>query len=232
VKVSCNHCGAQNDLGRMFCMACGKRMTITREDVAQARETERAFRPGVVLRPLLLLAVLGLILAALWPQTPFDVALPEAQRPVAVARAVSRVNGLSLAARGKRSVKAAFSADELGLYLAQRDGGPKGEPPLTVRLDRGRVTVRRQGMVGPVTLGARTVGPFRYSLDVDLVPQDRGVVLRGGRFGHLPLPGPLAIPIRDALQRAFPLNAAEREIEKQMTELVIRGDTLELVLGP
>ena len=232
MKVSCNHCGAQNDLGRMFCMACGKRMTITREDVTTARKEERSFSLLSVLQPLIVLALLALMLSAFWPRPPFESAWTEKEKALAGPRVAARVNGLLMAARAKRTVKGSFTADELTLYLKNRETGPAQPDTLSVHMEGSRLTVRQQAFAGPFVLGGKRIGPFRFSRDVTVEPKGRVFEPRGGGFGHLPLPGPLGKLVSGAVAQAFTLNTAEQTIEKQITQISVQDGKLEIVLGP
>ncbi len=232
MKVTCNHCGAQNDLGRMFCMACGKRMTISREDVDEAKEAQQAFRLASLLKPLILLAILALILSAIWPLAPFEIALPASGQALAGARVAARVNGLLAAARARKTVKGSFTADDLMLYLKSRQNRAGQSTPISVSIAGNGLTVRQQAFLGPFQAGGKRIGPFRFTREVRVEPRGRIVVPRRGRFGHLPIPGPLVKLVSGPVAREFMLNSVEQTIEKQITQMSIQDGKLEIVLGP
>ncbi len=233
MKVSCNHCGTQNELGRMFCMSCGKRMHITNADVDQAVAERRVFDIKTVLRPLFLLIILALMMTALWPRKPVVVALDSGLKVAVRTRLVAKINNLVSAARGKRAASAKFNSEELGVYLeARRSTVATNRSPLYIRLEGSQLIVLQQSFLGPFVVGGRTVGPFHFTRELACDAVGRTFKVRTGWFGHFPLPGPLSALVVGPVTAAFLLTPAEQAIEKQLNEMTIKDGVLEFVVGP
>jgi hypothetical protein len=233
MKVTCNHCGTKNELGRIFCMSCGKRMHITNDDVSQAVQEKRAFDAMTLVRPVILLVFLSLIAVALWPRTPFVPALDAGKKAEVRAKLVAKINSLVTAARGKQEASAVFDSTELGVYLEARQSTVAADrTPLTVRLEGNRMIALQQSFLGPFAVGGKTLGPFRFTRELSCEAVGKTFKVRGGSFGHLPLPGPLSALLVNPVAAAFLLTPAEQLIEKQLSEMNIQDGELELVVGP
>lgn len=231
MKVNCNHCGEKNELGRMFCLSCGKRMHITNADIAQAGKETRAFNALTLVRPVVMLLVLAVLLAAFWPQKPALVpAGPE--RNVQRTRVLTKVTGLGQAALAKRSVRVSFNAEELNLLLQNRQNLTTNDIPLTVRVEGNRLVVIQQVRLGPFPLGGKSLGPFSYTRQVSCQPEGQTLAVQGGAFGHLPLPGPLKNLVAGPVSRAFVMTAIEQSIQKKISQLTIQDGKLEIVVAP
>ncbi len=233
MKVSCNHCGAKNDLGRIFCMVCGKKMSITSAHVDQAVAEKQAFDPRTLVKPVVMLVVLAVLLAAAWPQKQVVSTLSDGDKAEVRLRTVAKVNNLVSAARGKRAARGLFNDQELGVYLESRAAvSAIHSPPLQIRLDGTRMMVLQQVFFGPFAIGERTVGPFRFTRALTCEAVGRTLKIRSGQFGHFPLPGPLAGLIADPIVAAFVLTPVEQAIEKQLGGITIKDGALEFAVGP
>jgi hypothetical protein len=231
VKVSCNHCGQQNELGRMFCLSCGKRMHITNADITQAGRAARAFSPVTLVRPIVMLLVLAALLAACWPQKH----LPQAAGPgrnVQRTRVLAKVTGLGQVVLAKSEARAAFNAEEIGLFLQNRANLTTNDIPLTVRIEGDRLLVLQTMSLGPFAVGAKTVGPFRYTRQLTCRSAGRTLVVQGGAFGHLPLPGPLKNLVAKPVLKAFVPTPIEQSIQKKISQLTIQDGKLEISVAP
>jgi hypothetical protein len=233
MRVSCNHCGAKNELGRIFCSACGKRMRITNSDVDNASAEARAFVWMSLVRPIVVLLLLGLALTALWPRRPFEVAVAESAKAELRSRVAVKVNALVTAARAGQPLTVAFSSDEASHYLQLRQNasGTNGAA-LSIRIAGGKLFVRNQSFWGPFKIGGKNVGPIRYTQDATCVPEGRIFKPLAGSFGHLPLPGPLRKLVTGPVADAFVLSPAEQAIEKRLIKTTIRDGTIEIAVGP
>ncbi len=232
MKVTCNHCGVKNDLGRMFCMSCGKRMQITNADVQQAVDEKKAFNPAALIKSLLFMAVVGLVVVALVPGKP-SAAGVEADRLAIRAGMAAKYGRLVLAARAKKPARESFDSAELNAFMKARQVPPStNTPALNFRLEGARLIVFQEVPLGSIHTPGGPLGPFRFSRQLACVASGRTLAVRGGAFGHLPLPGPLSKIVVSPIAAGFVLTPSEQSIEKQLTEILIRDGKLEIAVGP
>lgn len=231
MKVTCNHCGASNDLGRIFCMACGKRMTITAEDVNQAQVKQGAFKWLGVIRPIVVLLVFVVAALMIWPRVP---AGPATQTNQAALRAKLgvKVGALHVAAGSKRESNASFDAEELNVYVKARVPDGAAADTLTISLEPDRIVVLEQAKLGPFKVGGKSVGPLRFTRQIICRPAGRIFEITGASIGHLPMPGPLKNLVSKPLLKYLALTQSEQTIEKQLTGISIQDGKLEIKVGP
>jgi hypothetical protein len=225
MKVTCNHCGAKNDLGRMFCSSCGKRMQITNADVDQAAAEKKSFKPLAVLQPLLLLVLFLAVAAVIIPYKP--VVAPEGDRVAVRASVAAKYGRLVMAARARKAARETFDTAELNMFLKARQATATNQPALNLQLDGDRLVVLQ-----PVRLAALKSVPLRFSRRLVCAPDGRTLSVRIGFFGHMPLPGPLKNLVSGPIASEFVLTPSEQTIEKQLTEILIRDGKLEIAVGP
>ncbi|MFO7534384.1 MAG: hypothetical protein R6X19_01640 [Kiritimatiellia bacterium] len=206
-------------------------MHITNADITQAGRVARAFSFMTLVRPILLLLLLAGLLAACWPQKHLlQTAGPG--RNVQRARVLAKVTGLGQAVLAKREARAAFNAEEIGLFLQNRPNLTTNDIPLTVRIEGDRLVVLQQMSLGPLAVGAKTVGPFRYTRQVSCRSVGRKLVVQGGAFGHLPLPGPLKNLVAKPVLKAFVPTPIEQSIHKKISKMIIQDGKLEISVAP
>ena len=68
MTVICKNCGNHNDLGRIFCTKCGKRLELKAPDVEDAiRKGEGGFPVGKIVTALIVVLVVAGVGLAFWP---------------------------------------------------------------------------------------------------------------------------------------------------------------------
>lgn len=224
MKVTCNHCAAKNDLGRMFCMSCGKRMTITNADVNEAAAEKAAFNPLTLVKPLLLTLILLAAAAALVPFRP----VAPAESDGLALRVKGKYQQLLRAATGRETARVTFDADEINMFMKMRNTGTGTNTPVfNLQLKGNHLIVLQQFLVSPANAVV-----LRFSRRSVCAGSGRALVSGMGYFGHLPLPGPLKTVVTQPMRAAFVLTPSEQTIEKRLTEILIRDGKLEIAVGP
>ncbi|MDP2990386.1 MAG: hypothetical protein Q8O57_07465, partial [Kiritimatiellota bacterium] len=85
------------------------------------------------------------------------------------------------------------------------------------------ITISTASVWGPVTVGSLKLGPWSVTSQVTVVPErgPRGYqwMIRSGRIGHLPLPGPVSAPATVALRSLLGASFRERALLTNVTHL-------------
>lgn len=231
MQVTCNHCGAKNPIGRIFCMACGQRMTITNADVEKARAQARPSLWPKLLSPLIWGGVIALMVVVLWPSSPFPSTLKESDRPLVLGRVESKINALRSAATGGFDQKERFQPVELEA-LAWRRNVETNTPQFSVLLADDRLTLRRIDRFGPWTLLGRSWGPLTISRDAVMVADGAQLKVVGGRFGHLPLPGPAHALVSGPVMRGVTWTPRDQAVIAKLRKITIKDGEIEIEVGP
>ncbi len=188
IKIECTSCGFQNDLGRVFCAQCGKKLDL-RDTSMQALDDRREFDFGKWIRrglsTIVLLLIVGVVGLAAWPTRPVPVyteAVGARQIPVklsAVLRALSYNQNITLD----------FQEGELNGFLAER-AKVRHLKALTIDLKPGSFDLYATFNWTPVTnlaFLAKVTIPVSMSLSGGFMG---GVFIPGkAQVGHLPLIG-------------------------------------------
>jgi hypothetical protein len=227
MKITCNHCGEKNELGRMFCMACGKRMTITNADITQAATQKKAFNAFALVKPIILVALLALVVTALIPARPAVLTPADESRARETLKA--KYGRLVLAARAKQPARESFNTAELNVYMKARLSGATNSPVLlNLQVERDRLIVLQTFQVKPVAKAMSLTFTRRLVCGAN----GRVLAVRGASFGRLPLPGPLKAFLAAPIAETFALTVAEQTVEKQLSEILIRDGKLEIAVAP
>ncbi len=229
-------------MGKIFCVQCRTALDVRPDDRAAWREPPRPRAPFAGRRRaawiLWACAAGGMALAA-WPRAPgADTAGgSEADAQQARKKLLRIEQGLSLAPQR-------LSQRELNAYLAER---VRDLPPaagagwsayairsagLSVRPSA--VTVSADARWGPMPMGSRRVGPWRLTHELTLVPRPGPTgthwQIKGGRVGHLPLPGPFGRlaalgfrPLWRASERECALAASLSRVDLEEHQAVLAG---------
>lgn len=188
--LTCNSCGADNDLGRVFCTGCGAKLDLSQMSSGEITDMGNQARVlsywpiaiGVVV--LIVLAIAGL---ALWPQA--DVLGEQGARSDAgvVKGQISFLKRMKPGASLGPSIK----EKNLNAYLQNYVARDLGLSSLSASLLGGKMKVRSVRIYGPFGSGAmkKTIS---VSIDLDCAVEANSLVVKAGAIGHLPLPGPLS----------------------------------------
>jgi len=169
--------------------------------------------------------VTGLALA-LWP-------MPLEGRKGTEADAQQARKKILLLEKGLSPASQLFAEREINVYLdfLLRDGHPpriRGGwttvlQAVEVAIRPNAITISAASVWGPVTVGSLKLGPWPVTSQVTMVPArgPRGFQwsIKGGRIGHLPLPGPMSAPATFALRPFFNSSFRERALLANMTNL-------------
>lgn len=220
--IKCSYCGHLNPLGRIFCAKCGKRLDLKKVNkrvLARSAETpsDRLRRRIKVLTVLVLAGVVGMIL---WP------AQIECARGIAkdAASLQVKIRRLERAVAATAYVYDVITEHEVNAFLqkvlednpgiAKSEGMQLGIEKLCVRFTPDEMKVFLLANWGALRLSYEVVG----------VPEIRDrrfrLVLRYGRFGHLPLPGPVAGWMGERIARAL----SEFKNERRLLDALERCD--------
>jgi hypothetical protein len=231
VKIECQICGFKNDLGRIFCTQCGKRLELTHTSLGEL-SSRRTFDWGPLIRrllmALLLLAVGSVIAAALWPKTlppiPVD--------PAGVKQIPIKSRAWQSALRARREIMLTYTEPEVNGFLDARARARKLKR-LSIDFKPGSLTlaawhdwtpVRQVTVLTNVTLPVSCELSGRF---------DGGtLVLQGGRVGHLPLPTPLASLMAPWFKGWFDDILAQTGMVRSLKSVTLDETTARLVFGP
>ena len=183
--IICTKCGADNQLGRVFCMSCGTKLDLTHvstEAIAQENKTSwiGMHWPKLVLIPILLLLLVsaGLIF---WANTE----LIGEKGNIAGSRRVESMLIAAVNARSGGSAVYQCKEPDVNAYL-ENVVSRKSGAAVYVTFHKGLVTARLVKLLtkaGPVTIA--------ISCDAKCLPEGGRLVVKQATLGHLKLFGPL-----------------------------------------
>jgi len=190
MKITCNKCGYQNELGRVFCTGCGKKLDLTQNTSSEELKPNPVAEFGKLAGKIIGIGVLVVLVVGLglafWPAA--------AETQVGENRGIQRVEQKAKALRGGAAgvaLQASFSERDLNTWLdANKARG--GYDVVAIRLLDGRFLIKGRGSIGlPFTVPGLSSAGIPYSMG--LSGRFDGGRLRITRrvMGHLPLFGPL-----------------------------------------
>lgn len=227
--IRCPQCGCENDLGHIFCIQCRSKLDIQLFDNKALEES--GYSPGNGRRRRLVWLVLfaGIVTSAglaLWP-------MPLEGRKGTEADAQQARKKIMLLEKGLSPASQVLSEREINAYLGfllRNVPPPKTQGLWTTALQAAEVAIHPNAIMfaaasvwGPVTVGSLTLGPWNLTSQVTVVPE-RGSsgfqwTIKGGRIGHLPLPGPMSAPATFELRKLLAASLRERVLLKTVTRL-------------
>ncbi len=231
MKITCQDCGHNNELGRIFCGSCGKKLDMSQmsqENVERERRRPRIGGriKGVVL--ILLIAAIGAAALALWPLGPLaeDAVLSD-PGPVR-----GQLSGVWHAVEAGSPMRIVLREQEINSYLDVYRSRANLQS-LQADIQPGIMVVRMIDQWGPWDIGGYySLGPLQYTCEVRVVPHGKGYKLDGAALGRLPLPDRLAGPVYTRMADVFKDSAGEQEILKKLDKLVFKADRLEASFKP
>jgi hypothetical protein len=205
--VTCNRCGVENPLGRVFCGGCGGKLDLSqmgRDTVAEKVKINwfllhwRKFLVGIVV---LLLALVAL---AFWPQTrPIikkEVTVLGGQRVVGALRVLENL-------RPGRTLGRDFTEEDINGFFEFVKSKEMGAKSVSVVVGDGWFRVRVIRLLGSFKFGTFVVEPT-VSYDLMCVPMGGIVRVTQLTMGHLTWLGPFR---RTVLRRVHGMFAAAPE---------------------
>lgn len=185
----CVKCGVKNELGRVFCNACGSRLNLAMMTSDAVAEDQRLSFVAAHYRKAIGVAVALVVLAvgmALWPVT-----APLGEQGTAAGSGnVQRRIETMVRLRQGQSLTGEFAEKDVNGYLRYQRVRQAG------RVESCSVKFFPQGFAVRIvrSLGAWSLGPVsltpKLSYDIRCVPVDKRLVVTAGSIGHLPL-GPM-----------------------------------------
>ena len=227
--IRCPQCGYANALGHIFCIQCRSKLDIQALDNKAWNEPESKPRSGQGRRLVWLVIFAGIVAGAalaLWP-------MPLEGRKGTEADAQQARKKILLLEKGLSPASQVFNEREINAYLGfiLRDVHPPRIQgvwttvlqAVEVAIRPNAITISTASMWGPVTVGSFKPGPWSVTSQVTVVPE-RGPfefqwAIKGGRIGHLPLPGPMSAPATFALRELLTSRVRERVLLKAVTRL-------------
>ncbi len=231
IKMECKHCGEENDLGRVFCVQCGKKIEFsktTMEELAARREVDWVPVVKRILGALVFLAVAGVVAMAFWPQPPSTLKLD----PAGVQQLPIKTRALEHALRARQPVKVSLSEAELNGFLDAR-AKSRHIQQLTIELKPGTFTLAAWNDWAPAAEVTGLTGlTIRISCDWTASFHDGAVVVQRGRFGHLPLPLQAATYAASQFDGWFDDVLSQTGVVRSLKSVEIGEAKADLVFGP
>lgn len=186
MKITCTKCGHQNELGRVFCTGCGKKLDLARRTSVEELKPNVAKKitkwiANTVILIILAGGILGLALA-FWPAP--------ASTQVGETRGAQRVEQKAKALQGGApgvSLQATFVERDLNTWL-DANKGRGGYDLVAIRLLDGRFVIKGRGYINlPFTVPGLSSEGIPYSMGMSGRFDKGRLVVTSRVMGHLPL---------------------------------------------
>ena len=187
--LTCQKCGAENPLGRVFCGGCGGKLDLSNMTSEMVADQQRPnfvqlhWRKALGVLILSLLAMIGL---TFWPQT---APLGDEGRSSGASKVRSRMRTLANQSSG-RVLKAEFTEADVNAYLKFSRIRRTKIRSFTVSMDPGILNARMMLPMKTIKLGAKKL-VLEMSYDVACTPMGGRLYISSAKIGHLPAIGPL-----------------------------------------
>jgi hypothetical protein len=231
IKIECQLCGFKNDLGRVFCTQCGKRLELTNtslDDLARRRTLDWGPMVRRIVGWALALVVAGILGAAFWPAKPARVPMD----PAGVKQIPMKVRTVQTALRARQPIAVPFTEAEVNGFLEARAKARKLDR-LSVRFKPGSLTFSAGHQWRPVpqvTVLTNLVVPVSCELSGRF--DGAQLVIRGGRLGHVPLPSPLASLMTPWFKGWFDDVLAQTGMVRALKSVTLDEGRAQLIFGP
>jgi hypothetical protein len=228
MMLVCGQCGANNPLGRVFCVACGSKLNITglgSEEVADLQKPSFLalhYRKIIIVVAALIVVLIGL---GAWPRTkPLGVE-GTSNGGRGLDRKIKRVAKL----RPERSVTLEISEKDINGYFTYVKLKREQKGALSVSLEPGSCSARMVRSFGPWKISNVKISP-KFSFDIRCVPVRNEFAVRSASVGHLPLPGPLKFPVAGVFKKLFAAGP-ERDAFEKVSEIVVEAGQVTISTG-
>jgi ribosomal protein L40E len=222
LTVQCAQCGAENPADRIFCRACGGRLTLEENRIQSSERkagARKSARRGVAL--LVLLALLAASGMTIWPMDPAG----RPGMPSDAAECVEAMKRLEWAEEAGRGHAECFTEPMLNGYLEamRRDSESRaaGEGPYPVRdlrvsIEEERIRLSIQVQRGPILQSVSAVVTPRIGGDGLFFVVDHMAL------GHLPLPSFFQEWMLRPIESLFESRARERALFASMDRVKVK----------
>ncbi len=230
MKITCQACGHDNELGRIFCGNCGKKLDMSQMTSGNVSREKRSASAGRMVKWILLILLVIVVAAgalAFWPRPP----LQEGVSRAGAARLRGQLSGVRATLQAGAETSATLRAGDVNAYL-ETFRAREGLQSLTVGVTPGSLTLRVVDELGPWTVRDYDIGPVTYSYDIKLDSGADGFRPVGAAVGRLPLPGPLAAPVKSRLEKVFAEATAEKQLIEKLSEVEFETDLIKAVFRP
>jgi hypothetical protein len=231
IRIECSNCGERNELGRVFCAACGRKLDLRDTSMADLNE-RREVDHGRWIRPVLMslaaLAILGIAGALLWTvKTPTVFYEPAGAVQIAIKAKAARA-----ALSYSREIKFDLTEAELNGFLTERAKSRK-VGKLAIDLKTGSFDLYAGFNWAPST-NITWLAQVKIPLSMDLQGgfQSGVLTIQRARIGHLPLPGTAKNVVMDYFAALFPDVLGEKRFVSSLKSVDIDESKASLVLGP
>lgn len=223
-------------MGHIFCTKCRSKLDVQelKDDAWDAPKARSDNGRGWRLVSVAVLACFAFCAAlAVWP-------IPIEGHKTSAADAQQARKKIVLLEKGLSPASQILTERELNAYLGLLLANVR--PPRTLgfwtttiksvdmAIRPNAVTFSTESTWGPQTIGSLRMGPWSVTHQVTVAPvaRMRGVApndagfdwaIKGGRIGHLPLPGPLSAPLTSALRPLLAASVRERNLLAVITRL-------------
>lgn len=239
--IRCQQCGCENPLGHIFCIKCRSKLDV-RELDSEAWKGPKSRPNGGREWRLVLMVVLACIAScaalALWPA-------PLEGRKGNAADALQARKKIILLEKGLSPASQILNEREINAYLVLllynvRPVRTQGVWTTVIRavevaIHPNAVTFSTESVWGPQTFGSLKMGPWPVTHQVTVAPvrSPRGFewVIKGGRIGHLPLPGPLSAPLTAVLRPLLAASVRERNLLAAITRLELEDGQITVAVN-
>lgn len=231
IKIDCKSCGFKNDLGRVFCVQCGKRLELTNtslEELAARRQIDWGRYGRQLVRLLIVLVIAGVVAAFFWRQAPATVQVD----PAGAQQVPYKIKAVQSALRARQAVSLSFSEAELNGYLEAR-AKARRVTRLTIDLKPGAFELAAWHDWAPATnVAALTNVVFPVSCSIAGGFDKGHFVVKGGRFGHVPLPGPAGMVSLPWFRSWFSDVFSQTGLVGSIKSVTLDDAKADLVFGP
>jgi len=230
IKIECDKCGFKNDLGRVFCSQCGKKLSLERtslDDLRQQEELDVGLIVKRIVIGVVLTALAAVLVLAFWP-TAAPAVLTD---PVGAKQVPMKTKMIVRAMRSKQKMSFTFTEAELNGFLASRAQSRQVQA-LAIDIREGSFELYgrfRLGFSTNVSFLAGVQAPFSCTL-TGAFAQGRLNVVKS-RVGHLPMAGPLeAIPL-SCFESVLNDVVAEPSVVDNVSDVALSGDAAMVKFG-
>lgn len=231
ITVHCNLCGHENELGRMFCIGCGQRLSFDGPEGISFKSEPRPFAIGRVFRFALLILFLLAVAAGLllvFPPVPLGGFADGSGGQASDERLKALRSSISLGGAG---AEVEVTEAALNGWLSNRLSRVQGER-ITVRMAAGAVLVEGAcSLRFPGAVGRMIPMPLPLTLRLGAHLQGGGLAADRVSVGLLPLPGRLGGPVRRWFEarlvppwRELRIDAFLRAVDIQPGRMLLRLD--------
>ncbi len=231
MKINCQACGHDNELGRIFCGSCGKKLDMSQMSRERVSRERSAVSVGKIVKRLVLLLLVAVAVAAglaLWARAPF-----QETRAAGARTGAYRVRGPLAGVKNALDIGAetsvTFEAGDVNDYLTIYFGA--GVKSISAEVNPGLMIIR---VVEDLewTVFDYDIGPLPYSYEIRCVPHEDGFRTTGAAIGRLPLPGPLAAPVYRLMAAVFADATAEKELLQKLSAVEFEANLIKAAFRP